>query len=378
MKRPLILQVLYSGLGGHSAVANTLIEAGGPKDPWRHHLLFYGIEPVAPGYLDICARLDIPFDHIQTRQGRPWAAWPKLVRQVRSISPDAIILHSIKTIVPMRVGSAGRPLVAVEHQNNGLKSKREWIVSAIAQILADRVVTLSPAYREALRRGLGPLFSDTRTTMVPTGVDLRGVIVGSRTPSQGKHICIGMASRFTPTKAQQVLVEAIGRLVHTRPETDWRLTLAGDGPCLAATKKMVREAGLQDVVDLPGHLPSDELPRWFGGLDAYAQASDGETLSTALLQAMAAGIPIVASDVPGIGDLLGPPTSGALPLGRLVPARDADAFAEAIAGLADAPEAAADQARRAREYVVTRHSPEAMRAGYAEILEDLWRVRSST
>jgi len=373
--RPKILQILYSGLGGHSAVSTTLVEAGGDTDPWAHHFLFFGIEPVAPAYVDDCQRQGVPFDYVAARQGRPWEAWPALARTVKAIAPDAIILHSIKAILPVRLAAGPRPLVAVEHQANALKTRAEWIASGLAQHLADRVVTLSPDYRATLRSRLGPLFSDRRTRLVRTGIHLPPAGSAPASILSSSTCRIGMASRFTPTKAQEDLVAAMARLRDTHPGLDFRLALAGDGPRLPAVREAVRKAGLEDRVELPGHLPPDQLPDWFASLDIYAQASDGETLSTALLQAMAAGIPVAGSDVPGISDLLGSQAPGEAPLGRLVPARNADALATAFAELAGDPAAARDQADRARVHVTRHHSPQAMRAGYAEVLEELWPAK---
>lgn len=373
--KPKVLQILYSGLGGHSAVSTTLVEAGGADDNWRHHFLFFGIEPVAPGYVEACNRLGIPYDYVEAREGKPWSAWPALMRTVRAIDPDVILLHSIKAILPMRRVAGHRPLIAVEHQPNALKSKSEWVASILAQHLASRVVTLSVDYRDTLKRKLGPFFSPSRTALVRTGIDLAPFAIDRTNPMASPPYRIGMAARFTPTKAQEDLVAAMARLRDTHPGLDFRLALAGDGPRLPAIRDAVREAGLEDRVELPGHLPPHQLPDWFASLDIYAQASDGETLSTALLQAMAAGIPVVGSDVPGISDLLGPQAPGEPPLGRLVPAHNADALATAFAALAGDPAAARDQADRARAHVTRYHSPQAMRAGYAEVLEELWSAK---
>jgi glycosyltransferase involved in cell wall biosynthesis len=367
--RPRVLQVLYSGLGGHSAVAMPLINAGGKDDPWEHHLLFYGIEPVAPSYLDLCARLGVSHSYVRARQGRPWAGWPALMRAIRAARPDAVILHSIKTVMPARLATRGITLISVEHQANALKTRAEWGASLAAQFFADRVVTLSPDYRATLARRLGPLFRPARTALVPTGIDLGLFAARSPTARLDGSVRIGMAGRFSPTKAQEVLVAALAQLCAWKPDRDWRLSLAGDGTRHAAVLEAVRAAGLQDRVEMPGHVAFDRLADWFATLDLYAHASDGETLSTALLQAMAAGVPVVASDVAGISDLLGAPAPGDPPLGRLVPARDAVAFARAIAEDVADPAQTSARAYRASMHVVRHHSPRAMRAGYAALLE---------
>ena len=371
MSHPRVVQVLYSGLGGHFAVAMPLIEGGGSDDPWEHHLIFYGIEPVAPGYVEVCNRLGIAYSHVRAQPGRPWASWPALMRALRKAKPDAVVLHSIKTVLPARMATRGCPLIAVEHQPNALKSRAEWGASIAAQYVSDHVVTLSQDYHTTLRRKLGLLFRPAHTAMVPTGIDTESAMAHPSATRPDGPVRIGMAARFSPTKAQDVLVAALAHLSARDPDRHWQLSLAGDGTCLAAVEDAVRTANLQDKVEFLGYVPPDQLMTWFHTLDVYAHASDGETLSTSLLQVMAAGVPIVASDVGGISDLLGAQTPDEEPLGRLVSARDPDAFAQAI--LEDVNNAGEAQARaaRAREHVERKHSLASMRAGYARLLGDL-------
>lgn len=369
--RSRILQVLYSGLGGHAAVAMPLIEAGGSDDPWEHRLLFYGIEPVAAAYRDMCTQKGIQYDYVPAQQGRPWAGWPRLSRAIRAMQPDAVILHSIKTVVPARWAARGIPLLAVEHQANALKTRSEWGASLTAQFLADRVITLSPDYQATLAQKLGPAYRSTRATLIPTGVDLSSFTLPRKALGNGRKIRIGMAGRFTPTKAQEVLISALAHLSKRAPQWDWELSLAGDGVRFETVWEAARSAGVDERVKMLGHIAPERLPSWFANLDIYAHASDGETLSTALLQAMAAGVPIVASDVVGISDLLTPSSGSEDTLGHLVPVRDAEAFANAIIGVVHTPDQAILRATRAQEHVVQYHNPTKMRAGYAELLKDL-------
>ena len=86
---------------------------------------------------------------------------------------------------------------------------------------------------------------------------------------------------------------------------------------------------------------------------------------------MAAGVPIVASDVVGISDLLTPSSRSEDTLGYLVPARDAEAFANAIIAVVQIPDKVILRATRAREHVLLYHNPAKMRADYAELLKNL-------
>jgi glycosyltransferase involved in cell wall biosynthesis len=117
-------------------------------------------------------------------------------------------------------------------------------------------------------------------------------------------------------------------------------------------------------VELPGYLGAQELCRWFHSLDVYAHASDGETLSTSLLQAMAMGLPIVGSNVPGIDNLLA--AGGGC--GLLTEAQTPEAFAAVLSRLAAEPALAEQLGARARALAVREYGQDAMFARYEQLL----------
>ncbi len=149
-----------------------------------------------------------------------------------------------------------------------------------------------------------------------------------------------MAARFAPQKDHALLLDALPAIVAERPGTI--LLLAGDGPLLWPVARSVAARGLAGTVRLLG--ARDDLPNLMAAADLLLLPSRFEGLSLVALEAMAAGLPIVASDAPGNAELLEHETSG-----WLVPAGDAAALAAAVlAALADRDRlaAVADAARR--------------------------------
>jgi len=157
------------------------------------------------------------------------------------------------------------------------------------------------------------------------------------------------------------------------PDIDWHLSLAGNGETWDRIHTMVVERGLQDCISLPGHLGEDELIAWFQSLDIYLHASSGETLSTSLLQAMAMGLPIVASDVPGIENLL----SGELVCGVLVKNTIPESFAKAVVTIMNDEGFTKRLTEAARQRVVEAYSQEAMFDSYHKLITKLCQ-KSST
>jgi glycosyltransferase involved in cell wall biosynthesis len=146
----------------------------------------------------------------------------------------------------------------------------------------------------------------------------------------------------------------------------WRLSLAGDGDSLAELRTRASSRQLDDMVSCPGYLGESTLRDWFSHLDIYVHASSGETLSTSLLQAMAMGLPIIGSNVPGIDNLLA--SGGGV---GLIVDQTPEAFARLTRQLADDAELAAGLRVRARALAIADYSQDAMFQKYQRILDRL-------
>jgi glycosyltransferase involved in cell wall biosynthesis len=230
---------------------------------------------------------------------------------------------------------------------------------------ADAVVVLTDDYRDRLRAALGPHWREAKVRVIPNGIDT-GLFAPRRPRAEAGPPRVGMAARMTDSKRQDLLIEALG-LAQAQGRA-WRLSLAGDGPCRERLQAQAAQAGLAACVDFPGFLDEAALIEWFSAQDVYVHASDGETLSTSLLQAMACGLPIVGADVPGIGNLLA--QGGGV---GLAVASSAPAFADAVAHLAGDAGAAAALGARARALAVAAYSQDAMFERYRALLESAWR-----
>jgi glycosyltransferase involved in cell wall biosynthesis len=208
--------------------------------------------------------------------------------------------------------------------------------------------------------------------VIPNGLDLQRFRPGQARAAG--PVRIGMAARFTAIKRFDLLVGAMAELKRHHPQRVLELSLAGHGETLEAVRAQATAAGLADRVRFEGMLGDDALADWMRGLDIYAHASAGETLSLALLQAMATERPIVASDVAGIDTLLGPLRSPAV---RLVPEPSAGAFAAAIREIADTLVSAQPSARLLRRECEQRFSIGRTFARYREVVESVRAERSA-
>jgi glycosyltransferase involved in cell wall biosynthesis len=205
--------------------------------------------------------------------------------------------------------------------------------------------------------------------VIPNGIDTLAFCPLESSHSGDAPCIVGMASRMTGIKRQDVLIDAVAMLCTRDGRHAWRLSLAGDGDSLRALRDRVEALGLGDVVSFTGYLGKPELREWFRSLDIYAHASAGETLSTSLLQAMAMGLPIVGSNVPGIANLLS--LDGGI---GLLAEQTPEAFAS---GLSQARSDRAEMSRMgrlARSVAVREYSQLRMFERYQGLLERIWRV----
>lgn len=367
--QPRVVQVLYSGLGGHGSVAFSLAAAADLSGGWSNALLFVGVEPVLQEYRRSCSATATPWRYVPITPRLAPLAWPGIFRALKQLRPDAIVLHSVKAILPcaLYARSQGIPLVAVEHQTNALKSKAEWWVSREVMKRADAVVVLTDAYRSQLRDALRDLWSEDRVYLIPNGIDTDTFKPSDRS-GHGHVVTVGMAARMTHSKRQDLLIDAMNILRAKDGPHAWRLTLAGDGETREALHQRVQALQLEGMVDFPGYLGDDALLRWFGEIDLYAHASSGETLSTSLLQGLATSLPIVGSDVLGINELL---TAGG-GCGVLA-AQSPEAFATALRDLRMEPERRENLRHNARNLAVAMFSRESMYQRYDRLLRRLWQ-----
>ncbi len=303
------------------------------------------------------------------RQG-DFGSMLSVITVIRRIKPRVIFCHSHRHALAGVVGQifAGRwpTLVVVEHQSTHLRSKKDNYLSGVAIAVSRGVVLLSRQYQETypLRR-----FQKTfrrPTFIIPNGVLVRrkSRVVERKSRSQiSRPRRVGMASRLVPSKQHDVLLRALKALRTSGTCPDVRLVIAGEGPTSKALESLVDDLEISDIVEFLGHVPTDEMPAFFDELEVYAHGTLGEGLSIALLEAAAAGTPIVVSDVPGVRDLFVHERTA-----LLVPPSDPTAMAEAIARALNEEEG--DRlATNARDWVSANYSGVQMATGYLAALD---------
>jgi phosphatidylinositol alpha-mannosyltransferase len=236
--------------------------------------------------------------------------------------------------------AARAPVVATVHAYLDRSRLMETAAPALRRVWA-RVavgVAVSGAAASFLRRAL----PDAAVEIVPNGVDVRAWAepgtVAEGLPT-GRRIV--WAHRLDPQKGFAVAVAAFSKIVADVP--DAVLVVAGDG----AQREMLGllTPGVRERVRLLGAVPNDELPPIHAAGEVFVAAATGqESFGIALVEAMAAGLPVVATDIPGYREVV---TDGVD--GLLVPPRDPEALAAGLVRVLTEPQLAERLGRAGRE-----------------------------
>lgn len=360
-----IAQVTYTGFGGLGSVVFSLIAAD--EDPDRRwQIAFIGDQPLDLAYPPSCQKYNVSFAVFRSTAGKPYRAWVALSQWLTKVKPDAVICHSINSVLACRWYAWWHraKLLVVEHTPNQVKTRSEWAASRMSMLLADRVVVLTEEYKAELKSAHRWLFRPNKIRLIPNGIDTNTFYPAkSRSINHASVIHLGMAARFSTSKRQAMLISVLEQLATLRPDLIFQLRFAGDGSEFERVQALAADSPLNLRIKFDGLLTERQMPVWFRELDIYVHATDGETLSTSLLQAMATGLPIVASDIPGVSNLLKQNAYG------ICVDNHASAFANGISGLVDQAEERSALGQRARTQAIKHYSHMVMLQRYLNLLQ---------
>lgn len=291
MKRK-ILHILYSGLGGTTDYVINLIK-GDKNFEYEHHIIFYGIETIPENQLILAKELSASVQFVLKKKGYDYQAFKTVFSLITSISPHTITLH-VNSLILTCAKYKKAKLVFIEHQSNELKTKKEWLWSLIAQLKADHIVSFTEDYLKILKNRLNIGFSKNKNLIINTGIELS--LYSSQKTIEDSTIKVGIISRINNYRDHKTLLKAFIELNITNSE----LYIAGDGPL----KNQLQSKYNKRNIHWLGIVGSNDIITLLSKLDIYVIASFGESTSIALMQAQASGLPIIASNVKGINNVL--------------------------------------------------------------------------
>ncbi|MCR9186191.1 MAG: TIGR03088 family PEP-CTERM/XrtA system glycosyltransferase [Halieaceae bacterium] len=352
---PLVVHIIFAlGTGGlENGLINIINRC--PPERYRHAIICLTRSE------EFSARITAPGVEVIELHKKPghdpgmyWRLWRTLRRLrpaiVHTRNLAALETHALGILLTgcKRVhGEHGRDISDLDGSNRKYQLLRRMLnplihrFIAVSRDLSDWLVTsvgISPDKVVQIYNGVA---QDSFTPQISEAADRGQVAEAVRVavPGMPEGFCdapqcrvVGTVGRLAAVKDQKTLLVALAKIFRDSPQRrdTLRCILVGDGPERSALQKLLVELGLQSCVWMAGD--RDDIPELLACMDVFVLPSLGEGISNTVLEAMATGLPVVATRVGGNPELVEHGVNG-----LLVPVGDAAALAEALQGLADDP-----------------------------------------
>lgn len=375
MNRPLIMHIVYRfDTGGlENGVVNLINRL--PADAYRHVVL--SLTEITD-FRQRIERSDVEFIALHKPPGHAWRLYPRLFRLFRQLRPAIVHSRNLAALeaqlpawlarVPVRIhGEHGRDVDDLD----GSSRKYQWL-RRLYRPFVSHYIGLSRDLADYLLQRIG--VPERRLSQIYNGVDAerfraaprRQPIPGCPFGHDDTQWLFGTVGRMQMVKDQTLLARAFIRALSLAPalRSRLRLVMVGDGPLREQARQLLGDAGLVELAWLPGE--RRDIADILRGLDCFVLPSLAEGVSNTVLEAMATGLPVIATAVGGNPELIEAGQSG-----LLVPAGDVEAMAQALLLYAGNPALARAAGQQGRARVEARYSLEAMVQQYQQLYDRL-------
>ena len=359
-----VMHVLFSlRLGGTEAAVVKLVNA---LDRTRVNSAVVGCKR-GDGLKDRLER-DVAAFEFDRRDGNDPMIIARLASLFRRERPDIVHTHSWGTLCEGLIAARLAGIRHVVHGEHGTMDTRprNVVIQRWAWRRMDSVLSVSSRLADRMADQIG--FERRRIHVIRNGIDTARFRPALRNESRaalglaGNECVIGTVGRLVPVKDQATFVEAIARLKERGVRV--KALIAGEGPLRRELESQAAVRGVSDRLVMLG--ARTDVERVLAALDVFVLSSVSEGWSNTILEAMASGVPVVATHVGGADESVDDGRTG-----TLVPASNPGAMADAVAALLAAPDVrarfgAAGRLRAEREF-----SLDAMTSAYTDFYTDL-------
>jgi sugar transferase (PEP-CTERM/EpsH1 system associated) len=374
--RPLVLHVVHRfDTGG---LENGLVNLINHMPPQAYRHMVVALTEVTDFKLRV-KRDDVRFVALHKPPGQGLWLYPKFLRLLAQERPAMVHTRNLGTLefqlpaawarTPARVhGEHGRDIDDLD----GSSKRHRWSRRAY-QPFVHHYVALSADLKGYLQNVIG--VPAERITQIYNGVDSQR-FAASATPARDLvEACpfkdpdlwlLGTVGRMQAVKSQTLLAQAFVLALQQRPELrhQMRLVMVGDGPLLSDVRAILQNAGMAGLAWLAGE--RSDIPEVMRLLDCFVLPSLAEGVSNTVLEAMASGLPVIATDVGANAELVQRGVTG-----LIVPGSDPGAMAAAILQMWHDRAAARAMGSLGREVAVSRFSMQAMAGSYQRLYDRL-------
>jgi sugar transferase (PEP-CTERM/EpsH1 system associated) len=376
--RPLVAHIIYAlSTGGlENGLVNIINRS--PTDRYRHVIICltkaddFALRITAP---------DVQLFELQKRDGYDLRCYAALRRLLKQLRPAVIHSRNMAALEAQLCGIGLRNVRRVHGEHgreiNDLDGSN-WkylLFRKLMRLFVHRYIAVSKDLQQWLNTMVG--VNTKKIRQIYNGVDHSRFAPESVKPlallpalwQQHDGILVaGTVGRLTPVKDQQLLLRSVAHLLDVDPalRARLRLLIVGDGPLRSVLAQLIEQLALQDVVWMAGD--RQDVPRLLQAMDVFVLPSLGEGISNTVLEAMASGLPVIATAVGGNVELVEDGYNGSL-----VPAGDHLALSNALAVLLHDETERARRGANARQRVSERFDWDRTVSEYLCVYDDLTR-----
>jgi len=299
----------------------------------------------------------------------------KIRRLLKRDKPDIVHTHTSKAGLLGRLAARLAGIPSIIHTPHGhvffgyfgaLKTKMFVLLEKLASRITDKIIALTPREKADYLRY--KVAEEDKLVVIPSGIELHKCQYPPKEERSklrrelgipDRSAVVGTAGRLVPVKGPGFLLQAVGQVISEHPDT--YLVFAGDGPLRKNLAKDAVDRGLAKKIIFTGW--RDDMARVLSVFDVFCLPSLNEGMGRVLVEAMALGKPVVASDAGGIPDLIIPGKNGIL-----VPPQDPEELARQIRFLIENREEREKLGRAGKE-MASAYSDEVMVKKIAELYE---------
>lgn len=317
---------------------------------------------------------NVNFYSLNKKPGHDWGTFPRLNSLLKQLQPDVLHSRNLATLELQAVGW-WRKIPLRLHGEHGWDSndlagtnKKNRFIRRIAQRFVQRFICLSAESEHYLRHIIG--IQDKRISRICNGVDISRFATAAPadisfalTAGAAKPLYFVSVGRLAAVKNQALLLQAFALLLQQHPQyrSLARLVIVGDGSCRQSLERQSQQLALSAEVCFTGQ--RQDIAEIMQAADVFVLPSLAEGISNTLLEAMAAGTPVIATAVGGNPELLPP----ALHSTNLVPSNDIQALASALLRYLQQPQALDVDAQLVKNHCHQHFSIDTMVNSYREL-----------
>ena len=288
-----VLQVVYSGVGGNSAVAFSLIQ-GDVLKKWKSIIVFSGVEKIAKGFNVFCKKLFIRYYNQGNKKNyflREFLLLKILIKE----KPDIIIGHNSEVISILIFKLFFKvKIIYVDHTPYKYRNIKILLYDFITFSFFNKIIYVNKILKKIIYKKKLSRFFNKKILFIDNGVTNNKKVFNKILNK--KSIKIGMLSRFSNGKRQDLLIKSLHRIKNKYHGININLELIGNGDNLNYCKNLVKKLKINKIVKFKKILKFSQIGKWLKTIDIYTHISEDEALSTSILYAMSNKRPIIASN----------------------------------------------------------------------------------